>query len=146
MAQKIINEDTLRNIVKECIKKAINEDPALALNYYEEPQTNTDLITEMARINTDESNLFPHNSYKIQIWSNDHTPPHFHVLKEGWDVAFLIETGELYKLNKTGENRQIYNYMTANIGRWLSAKCAVLPMVTNRQNANAVWRQLHSEK
>lgn len=104
---------------------------------------NTDLITEMARINTDESNLFHHNSYEIQIWSDDHMPPHFHILKDGWDVSFLIENGELYRINKKGKNKQIYKYMLANIGEWLSAKCAVLPIATNQQNANAIWKQLH---
>ena len=71
---------------------------------------NTDLITEMARINTDESNIFPHNSYEIQIWSNAHIPPHFHILKDGWDVSFLIENGELYKINKVGKNKQEHRF------------------------------------
>ena len=95
MTDKIL---TFEEYTMESIKKVLNE----------EPQMNTDLITEMARINTDESNLFHHNSYEIQIWSNDHMPPHFHILKDGWDVSFLIENGELYKINKEGKNKKIF--------------------------------------
>ena len=131
MTDKIL---TFEEYTMESIKKVLNE----------EPQMNTDLITEMARINTDESNIFPHNSYEIQIWSNAHIPPHFHILKDGWDVSFLIEYGELYKINKVGKNKQIYKYMLANIGKWLSANCAVLPIATNQQNANAIWKQIHT--
>lgn len=144
MAKVKITEGTLRNMVKESVKKALNEEPALALNYYDVPQVETSLITEMARINTDESNLFPYKSYDIQIWSNDHTPPHFHVLKDGWDVEFYIENGDLYRIKKAGNNKQIYSYMVKNIKKWLTSKCAVLPMVTNQENANAIWKQLHS--
>ena len=128
-------------MVAKSIKEYINEG-CLRLNY-ENPLPQSDIIVEMARINTDESNLFPQNTYEIQIWSNDHMPPHFHILKDGWDVAFLIENGNLYKINNSGKNKQIYNYMIKNVKKWLSSKCAVLPMATNQQNANAIWRQLH---
>ena len=144
MVKVKITEDTLRNMVQESVKKVLNEEPALALNYYDAPQVESSLITEMARINTDESNLFPYKSYDIQIWSNDHTPPHFHVLKDGWDVEFYIENGDLYRIKKTGDNKQIYSYMVKNIKKWLSSKCVVLPMVTNQENAKAIWKQLHS--
>ncbi len=136
-----ITEADLKKMVAKSIKEYINEG-CLRLNY-ENPLPQSDIIVEMARINTDESNLFPQNSYEIQIWSNDHMPPHFHILKDGWDVAFLIENGNLYKINNSGKNKQIYNYMIKNVKKWLSSKCAVLPMATNQQNANAIWRQLH---
>ncbi len=138
-----LTQKRLTEIVKESIENVLSEGSALELNYYEEPQINTKLITEMARINTDESNLFPYNSFEIQIWSNDHTPPHFHILKNGWDVEFLIEDGRLYKVKKKGNNQQIYNYIIQNVNKWLSSKCAVLPMITNQQNAIAIWKQLH---
>lgn len=108
------------------------------------PHIHTEPLCEIAHINTDESNLFPHNLYDIQIWSNDHMPPHFHILKDGWDVSFLIENGELYKINKEGKNKHIYEYMLANIGKWLSANCAILPIATNKENANATWEQIHT--
>ena len=99
-------------------------------------------LIEVARINIDESNGFPYDLYEIQIRSNDHTPPHFHIMKDGWDVEFYIESGELYKIQKIGKTQQIYNYMIKNVGIWLSAKCAIMPMITNKQNAIAVWKQL----
>ncbi len=49
MAKVKITEDTLRNMVKERVKKVLNEEPALALNYYEVSQNETNLIVEMAR-------------------------------------------------------------------------------------------------
>lgn len=143
MKKKVINEYTLRKIVQESIEKVLNEEPALALKYYDEPQLNSNLINEMARINTDESHLFPYNSYLIQIWSNDHNPPHFHILREDWDVSFFIDSGDLYKVNNFGKNEKIYNYMIKNVKEWLSKKCAVLPIITNQQNANVIWKQLH---
>ena len=48
MTDKIL---TFEEYTMESIKEVLNE----------EPQMNTDLITEMARINTDESNLFQEN-------------------------------------------------------------------------------------
>ncbi|MGN0993017.1 MAG: hypothetical protein ACI4PE_03765 [Bacilli bacterium] len=143
MHKKVINENTLRKIVRENIENILNEESALALKYYDEPQLNANLINEIARINTDESHLFPYNSYLIQIWSNGHNPPHFNILREDWDVAFFIESGDLYKVNKFGKNEKIYNYMIKNVKEWLSKKCAILPIITNQQNANAIWKQLH---
>ena len=99
-------------------------------------------LIEVARINIDESSVFPYDLYEIQIRSNDHIPPHFHIMKDGWDVEFYIESGELYKIQKIGKTQQIYNYMIKNVGIWLSAKCAIMPMITNKQNAIAVWKQL----
>ena len=127
--------EKIKNFKEFMNSETLNEKTSMEKSY--------DMLLEMARINTDETNLFPHNSYEIQIWSNDHMPPHFHILKDGWDVSFLIENGELYKINKVGKNKRIYKYMLANIGKWLSANCAVLPIATNKQNANAIWKQIH---
>ncbi len=131
MTDKIL---TFEEYTMESIKKVLNE----------EPQMNTDLITEMARINTDESNLFHHNSYEIQIWSNDYTPPHFHVIAEGWDVSFKIKDGKLLKINKKGNNSATYQYMINNVPKWLDAPAAIMPKITNRENANAIWKQIHN--
>ena len=123
------------------------ENGCLALNHDETPShIHTEPLCEIARINVCESGngLFPYNKWELKVYSNDHTPPHFHVIADGWDVSFLIENGELYRINKKGKNKQIYKYMLANIGEWLSAKCAVLPIATNQQNANAVWKQIHA--
>ena len=82
---------------------------------------NNVLITEMARINT-----------------------HFHVICGGWNISFLIENGELLEVKTKGEKEQVYNDICKRVKKWLSSPCAVLPNVTNMQNAYAVWIQLHS--
>ena len=123
------------------------ENRCLALNHDETPShIHTEPLCEMARINVRESGngLFPYNKWELKMYSNDHTPPHFHVIADGWDVSFKIDNGELLVVNGKGSNDTIYQYMIDNIPKWLSANCAVLPIVTNKQNANATWKQIHS--
>ena len=126
-----LTEQYLHDVVKEVTKNVLNKDM---------------LITEMARINIkDSGNVFPYNSYDVRIWSNDHEPPHFHVIHEGWDLTFLIENGELLDIKTKGKKKQVYNDICNKTKKWLSSPCAVLPNVTNQQNAYAVWIQLHSD-
>lgn len=38
-------------------------------------------INEISRINAKEFyGYFPYNKFDIKIWSNDHNPPHFHII------------------------------------------------------------------
>ena len=133
MAKKRIKltEQDLHEVVKEATMKVLNKGV---------------LLTEMARINTKETGkgIFPFNSYDVRIWSNDHEPPHLHVICEGWNISFLIENGELLEVKTKGEKEQVYNDICKKVKKWLSSPCAVLPIVTNMQNAYAVWIQLHS--
>ena len=103
------------------------------------------LITEMARINMKEDgrSLFPFNGWEIKIWSNDHIPPHFHIIKDGWNVSFVIETGEELKIESTGKDIAIYNYMIANVKEWLNNPCCIMPKLTNQENAMLQWEQIH---
>ena len=81
--------DKLDKIITESINDFINED----MGIHREP------LVEMSRINTNESNIFPYNKYEVKIWSNDHEPPHFHVICDGWNLSFGIEDGELMKVD-----------------------------------------------
>lgn len=105
-------------------------------------------INEMARINLDEgsNNIFPYNKFDVRIWSNDHMPMHFHVLSEGWDISFTIVSGELYRINRQGDNKKIYKYIVSNVKKWLNSESAIAAPFTNAQNAKIVWRQLHDNK
>lgn len=87
----------IKNTVEQNIGwiQELNEIPELDRewvdNYIKEnyPQS----LNEMARVNTKEFyGLFPSNKFEIKIWSNDHNPPHFHVILEGWNVIVEIET------------------------------------------------------
>ena len=139
-----MNKNQLTNIIKNSIKKILKENLAYNYNNDIEPETNNDTLVEMARINTrDNGKLFPTNSWEIKIWSNDHEPPHFHILKDGWNVSFLISNGQLYDIKTRGENEEILRYMCRNIEKWLNSKCAIIPKITNRENAEAQWLQIH---
>lgn len=147
MTKKIINKDILRTIIRETIENFINEEPALSLKYHENPQANDDLIVEMARLNKKETGncIFPYASWEVKIWSNDHNPPHFHVIKEGWDVAFTIYEGELFTVKTRGENDSVFEYMCKNVKKWLSTTCSSQKKLTNKENALLLWESLHDE-
>ncbi len=102
-------------------------------------------INEMARINMKENDrcIFPYNKWEIKIWSNDHTPPHFHIIADGWNVSFRIDDGKLLKIESEGSKDSVYEYMTHNVKEWLESPSAILPQITNRQNATAQWEQIH---
>lgn len=133
-----------QNIVKD--KNALLE-RLMEKNEYKSVSLNKDNLIEMARLNVNEiGNVpFPSNKFNIKIWSNDHNPPHFHVIANGWDISFLIESGEEYRVNDIGKESQTYSYIIKNIKIWLSMQCKILPQVTNRENALATWIQLHEQ-
>lgn len=129
-----MNDKRIHQIINESIQHVLNE------------RYNTqELILEMARINKNESgkSIFPYNSWEVKIWSNDHTPPHFHVLKDGWNVSFIIETGEQLQIETKGKDTSIYNYMVNNVKEWLSNPCSIMPKLTNQENAMLQWEQIH---
>ena len=74
----------------------------VVLNDEKNLQLNKSLIVEMARINMKENNIFPYNKYEIKIWSNDHTPPHFRIKSDGWNISYEIETGKEIEVSKDG--------------------------------------------
>ena len=104
-------------------------------------------LFEMARINKRETgkDIYPYNGWEVKIFSNDHNPPHFHIIRDGWDVSFAIEDGAMLNLGARGKDQAIFSYMVANVGRWLSLPCALEPTLTNRQNAMMQWEQLHDD-
>ena len=95
MAKKIIR--LTENELAKAIHSSIKELESVVLN----ERSNT-LLVEMARINTNDGGLSPFNSFEVKIWSNDHNPPHFHIIKDGWDVSFLIDDGEMLEIKTQG--------------------------------------------
>ncbi|MBR3734180.1 MAG: hypothetical protein IKN22_06645 [Bacteroidaceae bacterium] len=145
-----LNEPQLRKIVKESVKSVLGESAVLALNYNDAPTIPPKYgrIDEMARINVNEPQnaIFPYKNFDVHIWSNDHEPAHFHIITIDWDVEFYIATGGLYKVKKRGKDKKVLKYMTDKVPEWLSNPCAALPTITNQQNANLQWVQLHPPK
>ena len=143
MAKIIITEKELEKMVKESVEQVLKEG-CLPLNYAETYVVPEPLV-EMARINKKESgnSIFPFESWEVKIWSNGHIPPHFHILKDGWNVSFKIEDGSVLQIEGEGKNKDIYNYMVANTADWLNQPCAALPKISNKENAILQWEQLH---
>lgn len=125
----------LKYIIKDMVRRKIYE--------YCNHSTilNMNPIVEMARLNKREiGNVpFPYNKFDIRIWSNDHNPPHFHVISEGWDISFLIENGEEYRVNTHSNDSKIYSYIIKNIKPWLRMKNFKHPYMTNQEYAMEVW-------
>ena len=141
MAKKVIRltEQDLHEIVMESTMAVLNNP------FVEMRAISQEMINEMARINTNEGGkcIFPCNKYEVKIWSNDHNPPHFHVLCDGWNILFTIEDGELYRVEGKGRDKKEYKYIVNSVKTWLKSACAVQPKLTNQENAISIWHQLH---
>ena len=104
------------------------------------------MLVEIARININENEetaIFPSNEWEIRIWSDDHNPPHFHIKRNGWNVSFVIENGNVLEVLSKGTEKNVWDYVCANVEKWLNSPCALLPHITNRENANLQWIQIH---
>lgn len=130
--QQIIREYQLDNI--DDLDNSINE------QYIHSEYKNS--LNEMARINVKEFNgYFPYNKFDIRIWSNDHNPPHFHIIGNGWDIVVDIKSGDIIKTKKIGKDSKFYSYVKDVVKDWLNDKCAVIPKLTNKENAMNTWIQ-----
>lgn len=129
----------LKQYINEKVRKIING-KSVSLN--------KETLVEMARINLKEiGNVpFPTNKFEIKIWSNDHNPPHFHVICEGWNISFTIEDGRELEVKNIGNHSSTYNYIVKNIPIWLVMPCKIAPKISNRENAFIQWQQLHEEE
>ena len=104
-----------------------------------------ELNVETAHINMRENILFPNKKFDIKIISHDHTPPHFHIIYDGWDITYEIETGRELEIIARGSLNSVYKYISINVNKWLDSRCALLPQITNRENATAQWTQIHND-
>ncbi len=102
-------------------------------------------IVDMARINKEENSkgVFPYSTWEVKMWSNDHNPPHFHIIRDGWNVSFLIEDGSILEVKTKGAEKNIFDYMCNNVNKWLDSKCFIEDSITNKKNALNVWNQIH---
>ena len=146
MKKKIIRltENELHKIVEQTATQVID---TMTSSMPYQVSTQSGMITEMARINKNETgrSIFPYEAWEVKIWSSDHNPPHFHIIREGWDVSFTIEDGDLLMVKSRGGNKSIYDYMCSNVKRWLSSICSAQRKLTNQENAMLQWEQLHDE-
>jgi hypothetical protein len=146
MEKKIIRltENELHKIVEQTATQVID---TMTSSMPYQVNTQSGMITEMARINKNETgrSIFPYEAWEVKIWSSDHNQPHFHIIRDGWDVSFTIEDGDLLMVKSRGGNKSIYYYMCSNVKRWLSSICSAQRKLTNQENAMLQWEQLHDE-
>lgn len=139
----------LKDYIKECVH--IELDQIKHLNKIETIDENIineyfnlnykSSLNEMSRINTNEYyGYFPYNKFRIVVWSNDHNPPHFHVIVEDWDIVVDIENGSIIKTKQEGKNSTIYTYVEKNINDWLDTNSAINEEHTNREIALIAWK------
>jgi hypothetical protein len=69
---------------------------SLLQNYMELTESEIDLLLQQPNIKSKER-LATIKNLKVIIYSNDHNPPHFHVISKDYSInaKFLIENGEL---------------------------------------------------
>ena len=133
----------IKDIVKEVLEKlAFSE----GKDYY---VLNRIPLDEMAKLNLHDTGAvpFPYNKFDIRIWSNDHNPPHFHVIdkESGWELTINIETGQLLSTKCVGNSSNIYRYILKNIPIWLKMKSLENKRITNQENAMIIWSQNHKD-
>lgn len=131
----------IKKLINRHYLEQINEfDISENMKYIQTEYANS--LNEMAKINVKEfAGYFPYNKFDIRIWSNDHNPPHFHVIGNGWDIIIDIETGNIIKIKKTGKSSKFYSYVKDVVKDWLNDKCVSIPKLTNRENALNSWIQ-----
>lgn len=128
------------------IKETVNEILMRTINH--STILNCDPIVEMSKLNVRQTGAvpFPSNKFDVRIWSTDHNPPHFHVRAEGWDISFLIENGEEYRVNKHSNDSKMYSYITNNVKKWLTMPNKIYAGVTNKQVAANTWLSYHDDE
>ena len=100
---------------------------------------------DIARLNKrdGEGDIFPYDKWQLTMRSDDAEPPHFHIIREDWDVIFSIESGKLIKGLTAGADQSHLNYMIHNASRWLNSPSRFYPHISKRQAATLMWDQLH---
>ena len=100
---------------------------------------------DIARLNKrdGEGDIFPYDKWQLIMRSDDSEPPHFHIIRDGWDVIFSIASGESIKVINEGNEKSHLNYMVPNATSWLDAPNRFYQHISNRQAAMLMWEQLH---
>lgn len=132
-----MNDKRLDEIITESINEVLHE----RVGPYSSTQQGQSLLTEIARINRNEQNIFPYQSYLVEVRSNDHNPPHFHVVYNNCDVSFTIEDGNFYRVSRGNPNAD-YTRLENLVKKWLTCKSVTRPQ-TNQENAWETWHDLH---
>lgn len=139
----------LKTLVRECLHEEMDKreflknvptlkEQRLKADDYENHQLN-----EMAKLNTKEFfSLFPYNKFDIVVYSNDHEPPHFHVVVNGWNIVVGIADGKILDIRRYGKNSSMYTFVKNNIEEWLESPSLIDKAKTNREIAFQEWAKV----
>lgn len=100
---------------------------------------------DIARLNKrdGEGDIFPYDKWQLIMRSDDVEPPHFHIISEGWDAIFGIESGGLIKVICEGDNQAVLDYMIGYANLWLENNNKFYTRLSNREAAKLIWFQIH---
>lgn len=66
---------------------------------------------------------FPEKDFEVVAWSNDYNNPYrFHVISKGFDVTVNADDGEIIRINLTGKDPKVLEYIKDNVKDWLNQK------------------------
>lgn len=92
------------------------------------------------RINLKETKIFPCDTFKVKILDNPNEGPHISISQNSTWIKFSVDTGNVIKIK--GDDENILFYIKTNVKKWLDSPCALLPKITNRENALITWFQV----
>lgn len=133
----------LIHIPKELLDKAVSK----AIGHLIQENHKKGIIVEYyARLNVKNvlDPIFPPEKYLIGIYSNDHTPPHFHIEYGDLNIAFSIWKGDILEI-KGHTSQSECNYIIKNVPKWLNMRSAINKRKTNRQLLIILWNRSHPE-
>ena len=104
------------------------------------------LLQEYLQVNSKDSgrSIFPWNKYKVIVRSDDHWPPHFHIItKSKWSASFRIDNGAMFNPKKQNYDEISAKKKKKNVPTWLAQPSASDPSQTNQQIIAATWNGYH---
>jgi len=82
--------------------------------------------------------LFPYNQWQILLIGSDAKDgqqARLHVFGGGWNVVFGVADGRLISIDAKGDEQTYFDYIWANINKWLDTQSNFTPQFTNRKMA-----------
>lgn len=120
--------------------------------YYE--LNNTQKLNEMATINSPKDSSLPFNKYTVSVYSDDHTPAHFHYQCLDRKIELKIDILTLNIIHSTPRIGVPKNALLSWTGltsekkylrNWIKSKYSKNPNMTNYDAIIFTWNVFHSE-
>ena len=101
-------------------------------------------VKEMARASVKGDGL----PFDVQLYSNDHDPPHAHIVKKGKSTGKFLISKKLPKTYNdiTPHNCKISSDDLKELWKWSSKKSKGYPGGTNWDAVSFLWYAIHADK